>query len=173
MRPDIPEIETERLRLRAWRAGDVELQARLNADPEYMRHLGGPPMTYEQTAAQIARFRDHWARRGVGLWAAEDRETGSFLGRIGLAYHGAWPDDLEVGWALDPAVWGRGLATEGGAAAIRHGFDTLGAERIVSICTPENAASIRVMEKLGFRLHAETTYEGLRLLVHLLEREEV
>jgi RimJ/RimL family protein N-acetyltransferase len=58
---------------------------------------------------------------------------------------------VEVGWALDPAVWGHGYATEGGAAAITYAFEELGVERVVSIVHPENAASIAVMERLGIR----------------------
>ena len=77
-----------------------------------------------------------------------------------------------MGWLLDPAVWGRGLATEGGAAAVRYGFEELDAARLVSICTPENTASRRVMEKLGFRKLTERTHEelGIRLWIHALER---
>ena len=165
-------IETERLQLRPWRDGDVDALARLNADSLVMRHMGRASLTREETEAQLERFRAHWARHGFGLWAAEERASGRLVGRIGLSYHAAWPHDPEVGWLLDPAVWGRGLATEGGAAAVRYGFDTLGAELLVSICTPGNAASRRVMEKLGFRLHAERTDPtlGLRLLVHALDR---
>jgi RimJ/RimL family protein N-acetyltransferase len=101
------------------------------------------------TAAQFARFRRHWEEHGYGLWAVEERETGRFIGRVGLSHHRLWPQDVEVGWALDPAAWGRGYATEGGAAALAHGFGELGVDRVVSIVHPENAASIAVMSRLG------------------------
>jgi RimJ/RimL family protein N-acetyltransferase len=74
----------------------------------------------------------------------EDRESGRFIGRIGLLRHVDWPHEpVEVGWTLDRAFWGRGLATEGGAASLRLGFDVLGFERIISITEPDNAASRR------------------------------
>jgi RimJ/RimL family protein N-acetyltransferase len=114
-----------------------------------VEHLTGSPMTRAESEAQLARFRRHWAEHGFGIWAAEERETGRFVGRIGLQYHRLWPHDPEVGWALDPAFWGLGYATEGGAAALEHAFDTLGFERVVSIVLPANVRSVRVMQRLG------------------------
>jgi RimJ/RimL family protein N-acetyltransferase len=164
----VPELETARLRLRAWRDEDFEPLARLNADPVVMRHMGRGPMTRDETRAQLERFRNHWTEHGFGLWAVEDRASGVFLGRIGLSYHAVWPDDPEVGWFLDPEVWGRGLATEGGEAAVSYGFETLGVDRLVSICIEENHASRRIMKKLGFEYLTTRRYEqlGLELWIH-------
>jgi RimJ/RimL family protein N-acetyltransferase len=164
----VPVLETARLRLRAWRAEDLEPLARLNADPLAMRHMGQGPMSLDETQAQLERFRTHWEKHGFGLWAVEEKTTGAFLGRIGLSYHIVWPDDREVGWFLDPRVWGHGLATEGGEAAVSYGFETLGADRLVSICIEENHASRRVMEKLGFTYLTTRPYEqlGLDLWIH-------
>jgi RimJ/RimL family protein N-acetyltransferase len=94
------------------------------------------------------------------------------IGRVGLAYHRVWPDDPEVGWLIDTPWQGRGLATEAGEACLRYGFDELEFERIVSICTAENASSRRVMEKLGFRLWQEIRDPklDLDLLLHVRER---
>jgi RimJ/RimL family protein N-acetyltransferase len=168
----VPELETARLRLRAWRDDDLEPLARLNADPLAMRHMGRGPLDLDETGRQLERFRAHWEKHGFGLWAIEDRETGAFLGRTGVSYHAVWPEDPEVGWFLDPSVWGRGLATEAGEASARYAFEVLGAPRIVSICTPENGASRRVMEKLGFTYLTTRTHEplGLDLWIHTVER---
>lgn len=167
-----PELLTPRLRLRGWRDDDLEPLARLNADPLAMRHMGRGPLSREETVEQLRRMRKHWERHGFGVWAAESLETGELLGRIGLSLHAVWPDDPEVGWFLDPTVWGEGLATEGGEAAARYGFSTLNTPRLVSICTEENQASRRVMEKLGFTFLTKRRYEplGIELLVHAVER---
>jgi RimJ/RimL family protein N-acetyltransferase len=169
--PLVLTLETDRLRLRPWCDADLEPLARLNADPLAMRHMGRGPMTLDETRVQLERFRSHWRQYGFGLWALEDRETGVFLGRTGVSCHAVWPDDPEVGWLLDPAVWGRGLATEAGEASVRYGFEMLNAGRLVSICTPENKASRRVMQKLGFVYLATRTYEprDLELWVHALD----
>jgi RimJ/RimL family protein N-acetyltransferase len=166
------DLETGRLRLRLWRDEDLPTLARWNADPVVMRHMGRGPMTLEESAAALERYRKHWDEHGFGLWAAELRATGELVGRIGVAYHRAWPGDPEVGWLIDPAHTGAGLATEGGAACVQYGFETLGARRLVSICTEENVESRRVMEKLGFRLHEQIPFEelGITLWVHVLRR---
>lgn len=164
-------LETARLRLRRWRDEDLPALARWNADPVVMRHMGRGPMTYEESTAALERYRRHWEEHGFGLWAAELLTTGELVGRIGLAYHRAWPADPEVGWLIDPAHAGLGLATEGGAAGVEYGFEVLGAKRLVSICTEGNAGSRRVMEKLGFRLHERVPFAelGTELWVHALE----
>jgi RimJ/RimL family protein N-acetyltransferase len=166
------ELETPRLRLRRWRPDDLEALARWHVDPKLMRHMGKPSFTREEMREDIERYERHWAEHGFGLWAAEEKESGALIGRIGLAYHRVWPDDPEVGWLVDTPWQGQGLATEAGSACLAYRFDELGADRIVSICTPENAASRRVMEKLGLRLWRAIRDEelGLDLLLHVRER---
>ncbi|MBD0329070.1 MAG: GNAT family N-acetyltransferase [Thermoleophilia bacterium] len=168
------ELETERLLLRRWRDGDLAGLARLNADPSVVRYLtpGGRAMSRAESEEQLRRFRRHWREHGFGLWAVEEKASGRLVGRIGLQYHRLWPTDPEVGWKLDPAVWGRGYATEGGRASIRHAFETLGVPRVVSIVHPDNAPSIAVMERLGLALAGRPWWtEGdLELLRYALER---
>jgi RimJ/RimL family protein N-acetyltransferase len=166
------ELETARLRLRRWRPDDLDALTRWHMDPELMRHMHKLTFTREEMEADLARYERHWAEHGFGLWAAEDKESGTLVGRVGLAYHRLWPDDPEVGWLIDLPWQGRGLATEAGAACLAYGFDELGFERIVSICIAENAASRRVMQRLGFSVWREI-YDpklDLDLLVHLRER---
>ena len=169
-------LETPRLRLRQWRDGDADEIARMNADPRVSRWLTptGAPISFAETAAQLARFRRHWEEHGFGIWAVEERKTGSLVGRIGLQYHRLWPDEPELGWKLDPAVWGRGYATEGGAAGLRHAFETLGRDLVVSIIHPRNEPSIRVAERLGERPHAHVDWPdgGIALEVYAIERDE-
>jgi RimJ/RimL family protein N-acetyltransferase len=142
-------LETDRLRLRRFRPEDASVLERWTANPEFQRYLGEP----RSGIANIERYEEHWRERGFGLLAVEEKETGELVGRAGAAYHRIWPHDPEVGWAIDPAAWGRGYATEAGEASIRWAFGELGYERVVSICVPANLASRRVMEKLGFRVH--------------------
>jgi len=81
---------------------------------------------------------------------------------------------VEVGWRLDPEFWGRGLATEGGRAALGYAFETLNLEEVVSIYEPENLASGRVMERLGMKRFMDTTHPtlGLPLRVYRLTSSE-
>jgi RimJ/RimL family protein N-acetyltransferase len=165
-------IETERLVLRQFEPGDLETLVRWNADELFTRHLAGV-LTREQTVQAFERWQRHWEEHGFGGLAVVDRASGVLIGRTGPQYHRAWPHDPEIGWALDPAWWGRGLATEAGAASVAWAFGPLGFDRVVSITTEANAASRRVMEKLGFALHEVVPFPelDLDLWVHALDRQ--
>jgi RimJ/RimL family protein N-acetyltransferase len=165
-------IETERLLLRPVERGDLDTIARWNADPEHARHLMGP-QTRAQTKEALERWLRHWDEHGFGLLAVEYKATGELIGRTGPQYHRAWPHDPEVGWAFDPAWWGRGLATEAGRASVEWAFGELDFERVVSITTEANVVSRRVMAKLGFRLLELVPFPelGLDLWVHALDRQ--
>jgi RimJ/RimL family protein N-acetyltransferase len=149
----VDEVCTERLRLRRFRAGDADAYAAMNADPLVVRYLGGE-IDRAASDAQLGRIMAHWDEHGFGLWAAEQRDDGRMIGFVGLSIPGFLPAVLpavEVGWRLASDVWGQGLATEGGRAAIAWGFGGLGLDRIISIIDPQNIASLRVAEKLGMR----------------------
>lgn len=162
-------IETERLVLRRFTDGDRDIVARWNADPDFTRHLAGV-QTREQSDAAFDRWERHWEEHGFGLLAVTWRETGELIGRVGPQYHRSWPHDPEVGWALDRAWWGRGIATEAGRAGVEWAFGELGYARVVSITTEPNLASRHVMAKLGFRLHEQVESEWGLLWVHALDR---
>jgi RimJ/RimL family protein N-acetyltransferase len=134
-----------------------------------MEHMGRGPWTRAEAEQAVDRMLDSYQRHGFGVWLAEDRETGDPVGRVGLSYHRAWPDDPELGWWIDPGRWGEGLATEAGAASLAYAFDTLCLPRVVSITTESNLPSRRVMEKLGLRKLTEVRsprFPGLVLWVH-------
>lgn len=124
----------------------------------------------EQSDAAFDRWQRHWEERGFGLLAVEWRETGELIGRAGPQFHAYWPHDPEIGWAVDPAWWGRGIATEAGEAAVGWAFGVLDFDRVVSITTEANLASRRVMEKLGFQLHEQVPSEWGPLWIHALCR---
>jgi RimJ/RimL family protein N-acetyltransferase len=131
-----------------------------------MRFIGdGHPLTRRESAAQLLSLRRHWEQHGYGLWAAVEKGSGAVIGWAGLAQPTFLPQVMpavEVGWRLDRAWWGQGLATEAGREGVRFGLDALGLEEIVSIIHPDNAASRRVAEKLGLRPGRETRHPRTR-----------
>jgi len=137
-----------------------------------MEHLGGGPTDDPaDTDRALARWNEHWQAHGFGLLAGELRETGALVARGGPQFHRVWPADPELGWAVEPALWGLGLATELGAAALGWTFGRLGFRAAVSITTETNHASRRVIEKLGFTLLTRIDDEasGRNLWVHRQE----
>jgi len=162
-------IETDRLVLRRFTDDDRATVARWNADPDFTRHLAGV-QTRAQSDQAVDRWERHWQEHGFGLLAVEWRETGELIGRTGPQFHRYWRDDPEIGWALDPVWWGRGIATEAGAASVDWAFGPLDFARVASITTEPNVASRNVMAKLGFRLHEHVESEWGTLWVHVRDR---
>lgn len=144
-------LTTDRLYLRRWRASDREPFQALNADPRVMEFFPAL-MTPEETDEGIARVEEHFDRHGFGLFAAELIETKAFIGFIGLnvpAFKAPFMPAIEIGWRLAYDYWGRGLATEGARALVRHAFETLRLQSLVSFTTAANLRSRRVMENIG------------------------
>ena len=149
-------VETVHLVLRPWVKEDrLELE-RLLADPAVRGGRNFPP-------DRIGRLAEHsvrqWCVNRFGPWAAIEKASGCWIGRVGLDELDDWPDvhKIEVGFELHKAWWGQGLATEGALAALSFGFEQHGLERIVSVTAAAHAAARRVMEKAGL------TYRGTRV----------
>jgi RimJ/RimL family protein N-acetyltransferase len=192
MAGDGPVIETERLILRPFDAGDVpELYRLVYADPEVRDAWSG----YRETPEQFRRRFD-----AGGVWRIVDgfgfsaillKEGGALLGLMGFQKHkadprivladgtrpvGSDPDliDVELTYALGRAYWKRGYATEAGAALIAEGFDRLGIDRIVNWVDPANANTIGLMRRLGFRIvpngnHGDMARSGAASVIGILE----
>jgi RimJ/RimL family protein N-acetyltransferase len=144
-------LRTGPLILRPWRDDDLAPFAALNADPEVRAHFPSCLSRAESDAA-AAKIRAAFDEQGHGLWAVEIDGGTPFIGFVGLAvpsFSAHFTPCIEIGWRLARAAWGRGYATLGARAALAFGFDTLDLAEIVSLTTPGNARSRRVMEKLG------------------------
>lgn len=158
----IPTLTFDRFTLRPLHESDVPALVRLHSDPEVMRYLR-PDGTVETTPRQaweyIAIHAGHWHLKGCGKWALVDSATDQLIGRVGYydpPYE--WPG-LELGWTLLREHWGKGYATTAAREAMRWGFEVRGFNEIISAIHPDNAASIRVAERLGEqRLRMDTVY---------------
>ena len=159
------ELATSRLILRRWRPEDREPFAVLNANPVVMEHFPAP-LTHEESDALVDRIEADLAQRGWGLWAAEVRGGSPFIGFIGLNptnFEAHFTPAVEVGWRLDRPYWGFGYASEGAAAALEYAFETLGLDEVVSMTTPSNRRSWRVMERLGMVRRPEDDFDHPRV----------
>ena len=150
-------VETDRLLLRPWREEDGRELERLFSDPAVR---GGRNFPAERIAGFARNSLGQWRKNGFGPWAAIHKETGAWIGRLGLDELEEWPgpDKIEVGFELHQAWWGHGLATEGALAALAFGFDRHGLGRIISVTAAAHAAARRVMEKLGLTLQGTRTW---------------
>lgn len=173
MTSEIPELQTRRLRLRAWRDEDLPLFAELNADGEVTEHLLGP-LTRSQSDALVGRITEHFLREGFGFWAVEAPAVASFIGMVGIgipSYTAPFTPCVEVGWRLARPYWGQGFATEAAQAALEFGFETVELSEIVALTVPDNARSRAVMSKLGMtRTASDDFYHPLVPAGHQLTR---
>ena len=165
-----PTLETERLRLRAWRKGDRQAYFDILQEPAVFRHFGPKPMGMEECWRRLMAAVGGWQLNGFGGWAVERKSDGRLLGMTALftAWRELEPefgDDPEMGWIFATEAHGQGLAKEACRAALSWAQDTLRPTPIWAIIAPANAPSITLAEKLGFEPHAETTYGGEPTLV--------
>lgn len=163
---------TERLLLRPHSLADLDDRAALVGDEQVMRHVGGA-QDAEENWTRLLRYAGHWALRGFGLFAVEEKESGRLAGEVGLAgFHRGLGRDFdeapEAAWVLAGWAQGRGYATEAMRAAIGWHETHVARERMVCVIAQDNAGSLRVARKLGFRIFGERAYRGASRLV--LER---
>lgn len=149
----IPTLTTERLVLRPFVAADLDELAVIHAEESFWWYPRRAAMSAEETRGFLTTVMQRYEDDGFGIEALTDRASGRMIGWAGLAVPHFLPEILpavEVGWRLSGPSRGKGFATEAGRAALEYGFTDGGLDCIVSLYEPENAASGRVMERLGF-----------------------
>lgn len=165
-------IETDRLRLRAFRAdgSDVEALHAVLGDAESMRYYPAP-FDRDGARAWIERQLERYEHDGFGLLAIEDRATGEVIGDCGPTVQEADGEPyVELGWHVLASRQRRGIATEAGRACRDAAFAVLDVPFLISLIRPENVPSRRVAEKLGFDVWRGTIRAGWGHLVYRLDR---
>lgn len=139
------------------------------ANPEVARFIGGSPSTAQESWFRMLRYAGFWTLLGYGYWAITDATTGTFLGEAGLADFQrdvAMLDQFpEIGWALDPIAWGRGVATEAVQAVVKWSDANLPAPELRCIIDASNQASRAVAAKAGFHVIGEAPITGNNIAV--------
>ena len=165
-------FETERLLLTTWQSSDWTAFRPIATDTQVMRYItGGVPWSDEEIRRFVDRQVALYAERGFCRWKLLAKPVRELIGFCGVGF---WRDspDPEIGWWLAREYWGRGLATEAGAVALRDAFERVRLDRVISVARPENTASIRIMEKLGLTRECEFEGEGVRLVRYEMDRSE-
>lgn len=169
-------VETERLLLRRWTPGDSEAMRAIWRERDVWRAIRPDiPFDPDHWREVFDRQLSHWSRHGFGLWAAIETLSTETIGWIGPTHPTFIPelaDRIEIGWTLRPPFWGRGFATEGGAAAIRAAFEHLVPDEVISLIHHTNGRSIAVAERLGMRHDRDVLHPalGADLRVYALSR---
>ena len=160
----IPVIETDRLRMRGHTVSDLDPVAAMWGDPDVVRHITGKPATREESWARLNRYAGHWALMGYGFWLIEEKSTGRFVGEAGFADFKREMEPRfeapEHGWSLASWAQGQGFASEALEAQLVWAEGHFGRAPLVCMIAPENAPSIRLAQKHGYKEFARRPYKG-------------
>jgi|SRR5688572_4660235 len=155
-----PIVETERLRLRPFRAADAPLLLELLNDPLWLRFIGDRNVrTLDDALGYVGKLEASYARHGFGLYRVERKADGEALGMCGLVKRDTLPDP-DLGFAFLERHRGAGYAEEAARGTLDHARRDLGLERIAAIATPDNERSVRLLERLGFARAGTTAVSG-------------
>lgn len=147
-RADMPAIESPRLRLREWRISDAPWLYRLNQNPAVIRYTGDSGFRSEIDARALITSYENYQRDGYGRWMVELKDSGTPIGWCGLKKN---PWGIDLGFRFFEDNWGQGYATEAARVTLEKAKE-LGLQELVGRALENNVASVRVLEKLGFRL---------------------
>jgi RimJ/RimL family protein N-acetyltransferase len=167
------DLTTERLTLRPVRLEDFDDLVALWADERFTRPIAGRgPLTTEEVWFRLLRDLGHWQARGQGNWSIRLKDTGVYVGSVGvLDYRRACTppmDAPELGWGVAPLFQGKGLAREALDATLGWSDRMLKAPRTVCMIDPPNTPSLNLAKRTGVRPYAEGTYQDKAVI--LLER---
>jgi RimJ/RimL family protein N-acetyltransferase len=167
---EAPVLQTARLTLRPFRAGDADAQAAMMGDAEVMRHIGGHALAREDAWRKLLCGHALWSLLGFGYWAVERRDGGPIIGQIGFAdfQRGMSPSIMglpEMGWLFAREAAGQGYATEAATAGLAWIDEAIGPPETVAIINPDNVPSIRVAEKCGFAAREPALYRDESILL--------
>jgi RimJ/RimL family protein N-acetyltransferase len=169
----LPSFETQRLLVRPRGIGDLNACIAMDRDPAVLRYIDVPWRSVEEHRQFVVNRITRAYPAGLGYWSVVLKLVpAAFVGWVLLMPYDAIGPEIEIGWRLLRSAWGNGFATEASLPVLRHGFETLGLDRVVADMHPDNAASLRVAEKLGLRFVGERKIKGKMLKCYALEREE-
>jgi ribosomal-protein-alanine N-acetyltransferase len=168
----IPEIETGRLRLRAFAPDDLDDLYMVFGDAEVMKYIsGGKPRTRDATRVGMLRTIEGWRERGFGLWAVVEKDSGKVIGYCGLIFLDG-TTEVEVAYGMAKSSWGKGFATEAARASLKFGFEELKLEKIVAVVNPENISSQRVLEKLRMKYTGNAHHYDADLMYYEISQQD-
>jgi len=155
-------IETERLSLREVSEEDAAFMLELLNDADFIRFIADRGVRTQEDAARYIgeRFAESYRQHGFGLWLVETKDESIPVGICGLLKRGEPVPGVEVGYAFLPSFRSRGYAFEAASAAKAYARDVLGLPRLYAVVNPDNAVSIRVLEKLGMKFERPVRLSG-------------
>lgn len=165
-------LQTDRLLIRELTAEDVPALALILGDVQVMRHSVRGVLSEKATREFVTECIFSYQANDFGPWAIVEKSSSAFIGFCGLnAEPVEGVEEVEIGYRLGRAFWGRGLATEAAKATLEYAFDALGIDSVIAIVEPENIASVNVIEKLGFNTFIHSQYHRRGVKIYRMTRQ--
>ena len=166
------QLLTPRLRLEPFTDAHLDGLYTLNSDPEVMRYITGKPQVLDETKAMIERMKQHWADFGCGWWSFIELATNDLIGAGCIQPLARIPGNPpEIGWRLRTDKWHQGYASEAARGMAEFAFNTLHNPDLTAVCHPDNAASAKVMERLGMEFRGIETWYDMDTRAYYMTRE--
>jgi [ribosomal protein S5]-alanine N-acetyltransferase len=165
------QLETERLWMTEWQTADWLCFRPIAQDPEVMRYIDSGELWSDERTRHFVQAQIREARAyGFCLWKLIEKVTGTLIGFCGLQHY---EGEIEIGWWLAKAYWGKGVATEAARVALLDAFQRANLPRIIAMAQPGNRASIHIMEKLGMRFERNAVRNGINVVVYGIVNEKL
>ncbi len=166
-------LTTARLRLEPFDERHFDGIRAINSNPDVMRYITGRPETPQETHAVIARTAANWAGLGYSWWVWIEQSSGAIIGSGCVQnIERDLANPLELGWRLLPDKQGLGYATEAAREMARFAFETLNTPVLYAVCDPANAASAKVMQRLGMHYRGIERWYARDTSAYSITREE-
>lgn len=162
-------IETERLLLREFILDDAEKFYQLNLNPNVIRYTGNTAFKSIYEAKMFLENYNDYKANGYGRWAVINKNSSEFIGWCGLKYC-ELENETDIGFRFFEEEWNKGYATESAAACLKYGFDKLKLNRIIGRAMKENAASIKVLKKIGLVYETDCVFENKEAVIYKIEK---
>ena len=164
-------IETERFQLRHLTTEDAQMFYALNLDPEVTRYTGDEAFHSISEAWMFLEkyVESNYIEHGFGRWAIVEKETSNTWGWCGLKKRTS--GEIDLGYRIFKKYWGKGCARECGEACLNHAFEELKIEKLIGEAVPENVASIKIMERLGFEFLRNGADHGFETKIYQIKKE--
>ena len=173
-------LETERLILREFRESETEGIFELDSNAEVHKYLGNNPITtYKQAEDIITFFEEQYKERGIGRFAAFEKESGEFIGWSWLKLNtgekeelNGFTDFIDIGYRFIPRFWGKGYASESAFACLDFGFKEMNYDIIYGAADVENIGSNKILQKIGLQFVNEFGFKGVDVNWYELKKSD-
>ncbi|ULN45701.1 GNAT family N-acetyltransferase [Mycolicibacterium goodii] len=176
--PETRRIRTHRLTLRPWSLDDAVAARAIYGDPRVARWLC--PALRAADRKDMRRMLGSWIAQSdaeglpLGRWAVTDEQSGQVIGGVALLPLPPGRSDLEIGWQIAPAMWGRGYGSEAGHAVAHQAFENSGLGEVLAVMRKGNRRAVATARRVGMEWVGETTkYYGLSLQVYRLRKADL